>query len=114
MLCLQMSWNTMMEGFSRHEKETGQNPLEMAKEQNSNIQKELEKCRRQELEAKIEELRKSNLEKEAELERQRREVLERERFYLENGPPQVQGQVRVVFQERREDEDEDRIVEIEG
>ena len=96
-----MSWNTMMEGFKRHEKTTGQNPLKMAEKQNEMIKTQVENLvkekAKEELEAKVAELRRQNEEKEAELERQRREILERERYYRENAPPQVRAQMAATF-----------------
>ena len=62
-----------MEGFKRHEKTTGQNPLKMAEKQNEMIKTQVENLvkekAKEELEAKVAELRRQNEEKEAELER---------------------------------------------
>ena len=100
-LPLQMSWNTMMEGFKRHEKTTGQNPLKMAEKQNEMIKTQVENLvkekAKEELEAKVAELRRLNEEKEAELEKQKREIMERERYYRENAPPQVRAQMAATF-----------------
>ena len=100
---LQMSWNTMMEGFKRHEETTGQNPLKMAEKQNEMIKTQVENLvkekAKEELEAKVTELRRQNEEKEAELERQKREIMERERYYRENAPPQVRAQMAATFGE---------------
>ena len=96
-----MSWNTMMEGFKRHEKTTGQNPLKMAEKQNEMIKTQVENLvkekAKEELEAKVAELRRLNEEKEAELEKQKREIMERERYYRENAPPQVRAQMAATF-----------------
>ena len=104
-----MSWNTMMEGFTRHEVATGQNPLKMAEEQNRQIKEQVEvqvaAAKKKELEAKVEELRRRNEEADARLEKQRREILEKERFYRENAPPQVRAQLGRIFRGEVEEEE---------
>ena len=102
----------MMEGFTRHEKTTGQNPLEMAKQQNEMIQAEVKALGQQQFEAKLETLRQQNAEAEEELERQRRELEERRRFCQENGPPQVRQQIRSIFKDVTQEDEEPRFVEI--
>ena len=107
-----MSWNTMMEGFRRHEGETGQNPLEMAKQQNDEIKKSLMEtvgANDDTLEQRLEQLRKENDAKEKELELKKREIRDRENFYKHNAPHHVQQQLPKVF----DTEPEQKIVEIE-
>ena len=115
-----MSWNTMMEGFKRHEKTTGQNPLKMAEKQNEMIKTQVETLvkekAKEELEAKVAELRRQNEEKEVELEKQKRELIERERYYRENAPPQVRAQMAATFGKvipTQEKEEESRFEELE-
>ena len=111
-----MSWNTMMEGFKRHEKTTGQNPLKMAEKQNEMIKSQVETLvkekAKEELEAKVAELRRQNEEKEAELEKQKRELIERERYYRENAPPQVRAQMAATFGRVTPKKEESRFEEL--
>ena len=109
----QMSWNTMMEGFRRHEGETGQNPIEMAKQQNDEIKKTLMEtvgANDDTLEQRLEQLRKENDAKEKELQAKKREIRDRENFYKDNAPHHVQQQLPRVFDA---DKSEPKIVEIE-
>ena len=109
----QMSWNTMMEGFRRHEGETGQNPMEMAKQQNDEIKKSLMEtvgANDDTLEQRLEQLRKENDAKERELEAKKREIRDRKNFYKTNAPHHVQQQIPEVFDN---DKSEQKIVEIE-
>ena len=108
----QMSWNTMMEGFRRHEGETGQNPLEMAKQQNDEIQKSLIESVGGDddtLEQRLEKLRRENDAAERELEAKKREIRDRKNFYKNNAPHHVQQQLPKVFDNKHEQ----KIVEIE-
>ena len=107
-----MSWNTMMEGFRRHEGETGQNPLEMAKQQNDEIKKSLIESVGGDdatLEQRLEKLRRENDANERELEAKKREIRERKNFYKTNAPHHVQQQLPTVFDNNHEQ----KIVEIE-
>ena len=66
--------------------------------------------------AKVTELRRQNEEKEAELEKQKRELIERERYYRENAPPQVRAQMAATFGKvipTQEKEEESRFEELE-
>ena len=108
-----MSWNTMMEGFRRHEGETGQNPIEMAKQQNDEIKKTLMEtvgANDDTLEQRLEQLRKDNDAKEKELQTKKREIRDRKSFYKDNAPHHVQQQLPRVFDA---DKSEQKIVEIE-
>ena len=108
----QMSWNTMMEGFRRHEGETGQNPLEMAKQQNDEIQKSLIESVGGDddtLGQRLEKLRRENDAAERELEAKKREIRDRKNFYKNNAPHHVQQQLPKVFDNKHEQ----KIVEIE-
>lgn len=108
----QMSWNTMMEGFRRHEGETGQNPLEMAKQQNDEIKKSLIESVGGDddtLEQRLEKLRRENDANERELEAKKREIRDRKNFYKNNAPHHVQQQLPKVFDNNHEQ----KIVEIE-
>ena len=109
----QMSWNTMMEGFRRHEGETGQNPIEMAKQQNDEIKKTLMEtvgANDDTLEQRLEQLRKDNDAKEKELQTKKREIRDRKNFYKDNAPHHVQQQLPRVFDA---DKSQQKIVEIE-
>ena len=108
----QMSWNTMMEGFRRHEGETGQNPLEMAKQQNDEIKKSLIESVGGDddtLEQRLEKLRRENDANERELEAKKQEIRDRKNFYKNNAPHHVQQQLPKVFDNNHEQ----KIVEIE-
>ena len=60
-MIFQMSWNTMMEGFKRHEVQTGQNPIEMAKQQNDAIKQQIKNAIGEDnFEKKLEELKLAN------------------------------------------------------
>ena len=107
-----MSWNTMMEGFKRHEKTTGgPNPFDLAKEQNDAIKKSIDEMGQENFEKKLEEIQKQNAEKERKIAAQQQELLDRKRFYEGNAPPHVRAQVPKLFQEDT-DKEEPRIVEI--
>ena len=112
-----MSWNTMMEGFKRHEETTGQNPMKMAEKQNEMIKTQVENLvkekAKEELEAKVTELMRQNEEKEVELEKQKREIMERERYYRENAPPQVRAQMAATFERVVPKKEESRFEELE-
>ena len=107
----------MMEGFKRHEETTGQNPLKMAEKQNEMIKTQVENLvkekAKEELEAKVTELMRQNEEKEAELEKQKREIMERERYYRENAPPQVRAQMAATFERVVPKKEESRFEELE-
>ena len=107
-----MSWNTMMEGFTRHEKTSGGlNPLELAKQQNDAIKKSINDFGQDNFAQKLEEIRKENEEKERNIAAQQQELNDRKRFYEGNAPPHVRAQIPKLFQEDTE-KDEPRIVEI--
>merc|ERR1711973_338623 len=109
----EMSWNTMMEGFKRHEEKTGQNPMEMAQKQNEMIRNSIKEAigaGDEDFQQKLEMLKKQNEEKERELEKQKKEMRERKQFYQANAPNHVKQQLKNVFNEVSATEP--RIVEI--
>ena len=113
MFTFQMSWNTMMEGFRRHKGTTGQDPMEMAKQQNEEIKKSLMEAvgaNDDNLDQRLEQLKKDNEAKENELEAKKREIRDRKSFYQANAPHHVQQQIPKVFDDVK---NEHKIVEIE-
>ena len=95
---VQMSFNTMLEGFERHAATTGQeNPMEMMRKQNEAIQTDLQRAGEERVRQQLEALRRKNAEQEAELERTKAELLNRQEFYEQNAPPQVVGQLPEIF-----------------
>jgi hypothetical protein len=107
-----MSWNTMMEGFTRHEKISGgPNPLELAREQNDVIKKSIDEFGQENFSKKLEDIRRENDEKERRIAAQQQELQDRKRFYEGNAPPHVRAQIPKLFKEDA-DKEEPRIVEI--
>ena len=108
----QMSWNTMMEGFRRHEGETGQNPMEMAKQQNEEIKRSIVEAigGEENMEQRLEQLRLDNEAKERDLEEKKREIRDRKKFYQTNAPEHVQQQLPAVFE--GDNQAEPRFVEL--
>ena len=99
----QMSWNTMMEGFKRHEQQTGQNPMEMAKQQNDAIKQQIRSVIGEEdFEKKLEELKKANEAKEKEIEAKKREIRDRKNYYKENAPNYIRQKIPETFNETEE------------
>ena len=95
-----MSWNTMMEGFRRHEGVTGQNPMEMAKQQNEAIKKSIQEAVGEEnFEKKLAEIRAANEAKEREIEAKKEELRDRKKFYESSAPSHVKQQIPRVFNE---------------
>ena len=88
----------MMEGFRRHEGETGTNPLQMAKEQNDAIKKSIQEAVGEEnFEKRLNEIRRQNEEKERDIEEKKRELRDRKKFYESNAPQHVKQQLPQVF-----------------
>lgn len=99
-----MSWNTMMEGFRRHEGTTGQNPMEMAKQQNDAIKKSIQEVVGEEnFEKRLEQIRQANEAKEREIEERKKELRDRRKFYESNAPSHVKQQIPKVFNELSEE-----------
>ena len=75
----------------------------------------MEEAKRLEEAARLEHLRRENFEKEERLKKEMKELEDRKRFYEENGPSQVQSQIRAVFRPIAKEEekmDEPRFVEL--
>ena len=109
-----MSWNTMMEGFKRHEGETGQNPFDMAREQNDQIKKSIEEAVGQEnmgdFKKRLEKIKQDNEEKEKLIEGKKREMKERAKYFDKNAPHHIKNKFKNVLQSNSSDS---KIVEIE-
>ena len=108
-----MSWNTMMEGFKRHEGQTGQNPFDMAKQQNDQIKRTIEEAvgpeNMGEFQKRLEKIKQDNEEKEKIIEGKKREMIERTKYFEENAPHHVKQNLKTVLQSNSDDP---KIVEI--
>ena len=108
-----MSWNTMMEGFKRHEGATGQNPFDMARQQNDQIKKSIEDAVGPEnmgdFQKRLEKIKQDNEEKERVLSAKRREIRERVEYFEGQAPHHAKNKFRNVLQTMSDDS---KIVEI--
>ena len=103
----------MMEGFKRHEGQTGQNPFDMAKQQNDQIKKTIEDAVGQEnmgeFQKRLEKIKQNNEEKEKIIEGKRREMKERADYFEKNAPRHAKNKFKDALQSNSGDS---KIVEI--
>ena len=102
-----------MEGFKRHEGETGQNPFDMAKQQNDQIKKSIEDAVGPEnmgdFQKRLEKIKQDNEEKERVVEAKKREMRERAEYFEGQAPHHVKNKFRNILQSNS---DQSKIVEI--
>ena len=95
-----MSWNSLLEGFRRHEATTGQeNPLHTLKRHNDEIRDSLTTGQ---FKDQLEEARRKNVAEAERIERMKAELLGRKQFYEENSPPQVRERTPEMFRSLEE------------